>query len=83
MVRVLWIVNHFILQPIQALEHPKFQEMIDIAARATTGVNIPSRKVTRTTIKQMLKDHIIGLRARLNVSNGIALRLVIDVFSSC
>lgn len=28
----------FFIKPIQALEHPKFKEMIDIAARATNGV---------------------------------------------
>ncbi|KIM71365.1 hypothetical protein PILCRDRAFT_28906, partial [Piloderma croceum F 1598] len=27
-------------QPIQALEHPKFKEMIDVASRATNGVKI-------------------------------------------
>ncbi|KAJ6463075.1 hypothetical protein DFH09DRAFT_854475, partial [Mycena vulgaris] len=31
-------------QPIAALEHPKFIEMIDIAARATNGVKIPRGK---------------------------------------
>jgi hypothetical protein len=28
-------------QPIQALEHPKFKELIDVASRATHGVKIP------------------------------------------
>ncbi|KAG1908525.1 uncharacterized protein F5891DRAFT_937641, partial [Suillus fuscotomentosus] len=37
-------------QPIQALEHPKFQEMIDVASRATNGVKIPGRKATRAEI---------------------------------
>ncbi|KAG1822260.1 hypothetical protein EV424DRAFT_1274081, partial [Suillus variegatus] len=27
-------------QPIQAFEHPKFKEMIDVAAQATNGVKI-------------------------------------------
>lgn len=53
-------------QPMQALEHPKFQEMIGIASQATNGVKIPSRKLTRATIKQMFKDHLTGLRARLD-----------------
>jgi hypothetical protein len=29
------------MKPIQALEHPKFKEMIDVASRATKGVKIP------------------------------------------
>ncbi|KAG1886428.1 uncharacterized protein F5891DRAFT_968156 [Suillus fuscotomentosus] len=33
-------------QPIQALEHPKFQEMIYVASRATNSVKIPSCKAT-------------------------------------
>ncbi|KAG1853818.1 hypothetical protein C8R48DRAFT_610667, partial [Suillus tomentosus] len=37
-------------QPIQALEHLKFQEMIDIASQATNSVKIPSRKATRAEI---------------------------------
>ncbi|PCH40965.1 hypothetical protein WOLCODRAFT_34165, partial [Wolfiporia cocos MD-104 SS10] len=28
-------------QPIQALEHPSFKSMVEIAARATNGVRIP------------------------------------------
>jgi len=51
------------LQPIQALEHPKFKEMIDITAKATNGVNIPGRKSTRAAIKQMFKDHLTTLKA--------------------
>ncbi|KIM87795.1 hypothetical protein PILCRDRAFT_63181, partial [Piloderma croceum F 1598] len=39
-----WLVSTD--QPIQALEHPKFKEMIDIASRATNGVKIPGRKAT-------------------------------------
>jgi transposase InsO family protein len=54
-------------QPIQALEHPHFKEMIDIASRATAGVKIPGRKATRVEIKNMFKDHLTRLKARLNV----------------
>ncbi|KAG1804864.1 uncharacterized protein HD556DRAFT_1189375, partial [Suillus plorans] len=54
-------------QPIQALEHPKFKEMIDVAARATNGVKIPGRKATRAQIVRMFKAHLTGLRNRLNV----------------
>jgi hypothetical protein len=58
----------FFLQPIQALNHPKFGEMIDIASRATNGVKIRGRKSTRATIIQMFKDHLMQLRAQFNVS---------------
>ncbi|KAJ7602668.1 hypothetical protein FB45DRAFT_773988, partial [Roridomyces roridus] len=34
-------------QPIDALVHPKFRAMIDIAARATEGVTLPTRAQTR------------------------------------
>ncbi|KAG1868057.1 hypothetical protein C8R48DRAFT_544498, partial [Suillus tomentosus] len=55
-------------QPIQALEHPKFKEMIDVAARATNGIKIPGRKATRAQIVRTFKAHLTGLRNRLNVS---------------
>jgi hypothetical protein len=41
--------------------------MIDIAARATNGVKIPGRKATRAEIKQVFKDHLTDLKAKLNV----------------
>ncbi|KAJ7181815.1 hypothetical protein C8R46DRAFT_885243, partial [Mycena filopes] len=54
-------------QPIAALEHPKFKEMINIASRATDGVKIPSRKNTREEIVKLFKKQLDHLRARLNV----------------
>ena len=42
--------------------------MIDIVAQATNGVTIPGRKSTQAAIKQMFKDHLMMLKARLNVS---------------
>ena len=57
-----------LLQPIQALEHPSFQNMIDIAARATKGVKIPNRKQTRDEIINTFKRNLSKLRDRLNVS---------------
>jgi hypothetical protein len=59
------------LQPIRALEHPNFKEMIDIAARATNGVKIPGQKGTRSEIIQMFKKHLTTLKVRLNVSKGL------------
>ncbi|KAH9957375.1 hypothetical protein BJV74DRAFT_789813, partial [Russula compacta] len=54
-------------QLISALDHLKFKEMIDIAACATNGVKIPSRKATRNEIKSLFKKHLTDLKLRLNV----------------
>ncbi|KAG2353316.1 hypothetical protein BDR07DRAFT_1309955, partial [Suillus spraguei] len=54
-------------QPIQALEHPKFKEMIDVASRAMQGVKIPGCKATRTEIMQIFKTHLTCLKVKLNV----------------
>ncbi|KAI0275580.1 hypothetical protein BGY98DRAFT_920392, partial [Russula aff. rugulosa BPL654] len=64
-VAIEWLVSTD--QPIQALEHPKFKEMIDLAARATSGVKIPNRKGTRAEIMQVFKNHLTSLKVRLNV----------------
>ncbi|KAN0105148.1 hypothetical protein V8E52_011310 [Russula decolorans] len=53
-------------QPIQALQHPKFQEMINVASRATKYMTIPGQKATRAKIMRMFKDHLCGLKAQLN-----------------
>jgi hypothetical protein len=60
--------NYSFLQPIQALEHPKFKEMIDVASRATNGVDIPGRKATRGEIIRLFKDHLTNLKAEFAVS---------------
>ena len=54
-------------QPIQALEHTKFKELIDIASRATNGVEIPRRKITRGEIIRLFKEHLTKLKTQLNV----------------
>ncbi|KAH7918418.1 hypothetical protein BV22DRAFT_979157, partial [Leucogyrophana mollusca] len=54
-------------QPVQALQHPKFKEMIDIASHATKGVKIPGRKTTCNEIIQLFKDNLARLRQWLNV----------------
>lgn len=41
--------------------------MIEIAARATHGVKIPTRKLTRQGILNLFWDIMTGLRDRLNV----------------
>ncbi|KAF8957688.1 hypothetical protein BDZ97DRAFT_1669493 [Flammula alnicola] len=54
-------------QPIQALEHPSFQKMIDIAARGTKGVKIPNRKATRKHIINLFKKNLDNLRIKITV----------------
>ena len=54
-------------QPIDALTHPKFKEMIDIAARATQGVNLPNRDQTREAIIKLFHDQMTQLKIRLHV----------------
>jgi hypothetical protein len=59
---------HHINQPIQALEHPKFKEMISVAARATHGVTIPNRKATRNYIMDLFQKNLTNLRSTLTVT---------------
>jgi trans-aconitate methyltransferase len=59
------------IQPLQALEHPKFKDMIDLAARATNGVKISGRKATQAEIKRMFKEHLTRLKAKLNVRTSL------------
>ncbi|OSC97206.1 hypothetical protein PYCCODRAFT_1530807 [Trametes coccinea BRFM310] len=54
-------------QPISAVEHPKFKRMIEVAAAAKDGVQIPSRKLARAEIMNMFQREISGLKKRLNV----------------
>ncbi|KAJ3011030.1 hypothetical protein NUW54_g2304 [Trametes sanguinea] len=53
-------------QPLQALEHPSFRNMVQIAAQATEGVKIPNRKQTRQAIVDLFKKNMTALRKRLN-----------------
>ncbi|KAF8237269.1 hypothetical protein L208DRAFT_1248467, partial [Tricholoma matsutake] len=55
-------------QPIQALKHPKFKELINVASQATNGVKIPGRKATRGEIKCLFKNHLTKLKVQLNVN---------------
>ncbi|KAJ3742812.1 hypothetical protein DFH05DRAFT_1400968 [Lentinula detonsa] len=63
---VEWLVSTD--QPIDALEQPSFQHMIDVASRGATGVEIPNRKATRAFIIARFKKSLSDLRKRLNVS---------------
>ncbi|KAF5340659.1 hypothetical protein D9611_007287 [Ephemerocybe angulata] len=60
---VEWLISTD--QPIQALEHPRFQHMIAVAARATKGVKIPNRHRTRKYIISLFKKNLSDLRKRL------------------
>ena len=66
--RTKYSVLFLSLQPIQALEHPKFKELINVASCATNGIKIPGQKATQGEIKCMFKDHLVRLKAQLNVS---------------
>jgi len=56
-------------QPIVALEHPKFHQMINIASRAKNGVKIPAKKATRKEIIQLFREHLQDIKERINVCN--------------
>ncbi|KAJ6599542.1 hypothetical protein B0H10DRAFT_1825408, partial [Mycena sp. CBHHK59/15] len=53
--------------PIDALEHLKFVEMIEISARAKDGVRILGRKLTHEEILNMFQKWLDHLKAKLNV----------------
>ncbi|KAF9034600.1 hypothetical protein BJ165DRAFT_1318461, partial [Panaeolus papilionaceus] len=62
---IQWLVETN--QPIQALDHPCFKEMISIAARATNGMKIPNRKAARACIIELFKEHMHKLREQVSV----------------
>ncbi|KAG6838993.1 hypothetical protein C0991_006762 [Blastosporella zonata] len=49
-------------QPLQAFEHPLFIRMMEIASRATRGVNIPNCKQMRASIMRLFNDQMCKLR---------------------
>ncbi|KAJ7659107.1 hypothetical protein DFH06DRAFT_1130673 [Mycena polygramma] len=68
-------------QPIDALNHPKFKEMIDVASRAPDGVKIPGRKATRDEIMNMFQKQMENLRVRINCRYlGCVLSGDVDVY---
>ncbi|KAJ7867927.1 hypothetical protein B0H14DRAFT_2246927, partial [Mycena olivaceomarginata] len=62
---VEWLIDTD--QPIDALTNPKFKVMIDIAVRATEGVNLPTRAQTRQQIIKTFKNQMNKLKIRLHV----------------
>ncbi|KAG1802169.1 uncharacterized protein HD556DRAFT_1228577, partial [Suillus plorans] len=54
-------------QPISALEHPTFKNMINIAGCATNSVILPDHRQTQHAIIDLFKQNITNLRKRLLV----------------
>lgn len=54
-------------QPIQALDHSKFKEMISVASRATHGITIPNHKATQKYVINLFKKNLTNLQSRLMV----------------
>ncbi|KAL4255385.1 hypothetical protein AB1N83_014047 [Pleurotus pulmonarius] len=59
-----WFVENDL--PIQALEHPSFQNMIDMAARATNSVKHLTGKMTQNQIMVAFKRTLTKIRERVN-----------------
>lgn len=70
-------IHSHISQPIQALEHPKFQNMIHIAAHATHSVKIPEWRATHRYIMELFKKNMTELWHWLLVHSFTGLLLVI------
>jgi hypothetical protein len=68
-------------QPIQALEHPKFKELIYFTSCATNGIKIPDRRATRGEIKRLFEGHLMRLKAQLNVSISLGSHSLLMCFS--
>lgn len=63
------VIVHILIsfyQPLGAMEHPTFKEMIELAAASTEGITVPSRKVCRQEIMNMFKNQMQDLRKKLN-----------------
>lgn len=56
------------MQPIQALDHPSFKKMVDIAAHAMKGIKIPGRKATRKHIIELFKQNLDSLQIKISVN---------------
>ncbi|KAJ3725607.1 hypothetical protein DFJ43DRAFT_1002611, partial [Lentinula guzmanii] len=54
-------------QPLWALQHPAYQNMIHVASWAMTTIQIPNRKVTRQEIMNMFWKFIEDTKGRFNV----------------
>lgn len=55
-------------QPLSAMEHPRFREMINLATRSKKEINTLGRKVARIQILNLFSNHLRDLKQRLAVS---------------
>lgn len=63
-----WFRTYNIInQLLQALKHPSFRKMVSIAACATRGSKLDSRKQTQNAIMKKFKEKMRGLKERLNI----------------
>ncbi|KIK92390.1 hypothetical protein PAXRUDRAFT_147465 [Paxillus rubicundulus Ve08.2h10] len=62
---VEWLISTN--QPIQAVDHPSFKKMIDVASHATKGVIIPNQNATHHEIIDLFKKQKMHLKEHLNV----------------
>ena len=70
---ILFSISDFKMQPLQAFDHPSFHKMIDVAARATKGINIPNRKASRKHIIALFKKNLDNLHLKLTVRLSLVL----------
>ncbi|KAG1793241.1 uncharacterized protein BJ212DRAFT_1292804, partial [Suillus subaureus] len=61
-----WLISTS--QPIQAVDHLSFKNMINIAARATNGVVLPNCNAMCRNIMDLFKTQMTKLKDRLNLS---------------
>ncbi|KAG2343225.1 hypothetical protein BDR05DRAFT_884694, partial [Suillus weaverae] len=61
-----WLISTS--QPIQAVDHPSFKNMINIAAHAMNGMVLPNYNAMRHNIMDLFKAQMTKLKDQLNVS---------------
>ncbi|KAF9220281.1 hypothetical protein BS17DRAFT_715136, partial [Gyrodon lividus] len=60
-------------QPIQAMDHPSFKKMVNVASHATNRVIVPNRHTACCEIMDLFKKQMTHLREQLNVCLSSAL----------
>lgn len=56
------------MQPVQALDHPSFKKMVNIAACAMKGIKIPGCKATCKHIIELFKKNLDSLQIKITVN---------------
>ncbi|KAF8257626.1 hypothetical protein EI94DRAFT_1447770, partial [Lactarius quietus] len=64
-VAIRWLIK--MDQLVSVFDHPSFQSMINVVARATRGIHIPNRLQTRGEIILLFKAQMNKLKVQLNV----------------